>query len=320
MRLGLPGTAERLLAAYERLRATNRVAAEEVGVALAAARDPATLPVIEQLLKTCRGREDARARVTMLEEAYWEITTRYLDAEERLAAYLDGLRHENDHNARHMLVLARPAATPGLLQVLEDANATGAARLHAAGALGSMKDPQASQPLARVLADGAAPESARGRCALSLGHTGGRAAVEVLIAALAAPGADAMLLHSIIGGLELAADPAAEDALIAALEHPEPVVRWSAAGALNRIGTGKWVQPMKVKSAKETDTAARFAFGQMLACASRYWTMKDALESVSLDWPAVRIAAARCLAKLPPEPADVTRWWRRAGPRPALTH
>ncbi len=101
-----------------------------------------------------------------------------------------------------------------------------------------------------------------------------------------------MLLNSVIGGLELAADPIAQDTLIAALEHPEPVVRWSAAGALNRIGTGKWVQPMKVQFAQETDTAARFAFGQMLASASKYWTAQDALASVAFDWPAVRIAAA----------------------------
>jgi len=305
--LHLPGTVERLRGAYERLRDAFDRSRYEVGFALAATRDPAALDAIDDLLTASRRIEDGLgdARVTMLEEAYWEITTRDLDAEGRLAAYLDGLRNDNDHNARYMLVLAGAAATPGLLQVLEDVNATEAARLHAAWALGSIKDPQAIEPLARVLADGAAPESVRGRCALSLGHTGGRAAVEVLIAALAAPGADAMLLSSVIGGLELAADPIAEDALIAALEHADAVVRWSAAGALAHVGTGQYVEPMRARFAKETDRMARSGMGEVLAYSSKYWTTQDALASVTFDWPSVRIAAARFLAKLPPEPAHI---------------
>lgn len=170
--------------------------------------------------------------------------------EDRFVSLVEAVLHEADETAVRLLApyVSRPGAigrvaAHGLLMLgmpaldaLLDALATGpaSAQLHAAWALGSIKDPRATAALLQALdLPERTPELAQA-CLDSLAELGDRSAVPTLLAKLREPDFTD-LRPAVCRALGHIGDPSAVQRIMPLLGNPKPTVRLRAAEALIRL-------------------------------------------------------------------------------------
>jgi HEAT repeat protein len=256
---------------------------KRVGPVLSNVRDPAAVdylipvlewaaPAIQEAAATALGRiGDPRATDALgraLEGGEQQLSRsaavalREIGGEAGLTALMNGLRSANPDVRKAAGELARvsdPLMAPVLLEALEDDH--DAVVIHAAEALGGLKDDRALDALASLLPTRSAAVHTAALAALDQIRPSwrqtrpGQDVIPQLVSGLRSPRAEqrariALTLGQ-LGGEQVLAP------LIEILKDPEPLVRDAAADALGHLGDTRAVDPLIEALAREPDEAAR---------------------------------------------------------------
>jgi HEAT repeat protein len=169
------------------------------------------------------------------EGAQWRATVALgAIGEPALPRLIDGLNLEKERprwKAESALKMLGAAAVPPLVEALKDRR--GRVRQSAAFLLGEIADPRAIEPLAASMAD--KDEDTRWKAATSLTKFGTQA-TKAALAGLAAESIECRRCAAWV--FQATLDPDAVPELIRALRDADEQVRWKAAIALQKIGTG----------------------------------------------------------------------------------
>ncbi len=202
-----------------------------------------------------------------------------------------------------------PAAVPGLMIAVEHPSEQ--VRLGAARALGMMQVEAAVEPLRAMLLLGKGPEVNAGGEAL--GRIGGPAAIEALLAALEDPQPTARW-HVAMAALEKMGEPAVAS-LVTMMDSEDAHVRHNAAQALGWIGSLSATEALMNALKRDNDATVRseaaWALGEIGAPAAA-----RALERAQRRDPAVevRTAAEWALSRVPAQSEAVAGWATRWAP------
>ncbi|HLL64951.1 MAG TPA: HEAT repeat domain-containing protein [Micromonosporaceae bacterium] len=229
------------------------------------------------------GAEGADELVTMAPAAWRSI--------ERTAVNLLGKIRGDAHQAL-VTVFERRGAADDALRALH--SRSGVRRARAAEALGNLGRRDAVAALCVLLRD---PRSeVRVVAVRALGRIGDPAAAEPLLASLADidPAPSLVVAHALIQ-----LDPAAEPALIRALQHPAPLVRVTVLDALGLLGAAASAVPVAEVARADPSTEVRVAAVATLGRLGGRAALAPLAEAVLAHEPEpLRAAAARALGDL----------------------
>jgi len=269
---------------------------------LARTKSPGSEAAIENVLMHAEGSliDVSYKERCELQDAWWDLKTVGMDEQQRIAAYLGELDRDYPFGVWRKLSEAGEAARPALLGIIADETKRESDRGAAAGMLDAEGVRQDEGELLRLLNDRTKGCLLRWPCAMSLLESGSEKGLAAVVATLRDPNEDVALLRTIPGSISKCTRPRLEDALTGLLAHPDIAVCMGAAGALNRGGTGAFIdRAVELISGEGVAEERRSVLDQVLANSAKHWTGPAvALRMLALKpAPLARAAAATYLGE-----------------------